>query len=284
MMPIYNRSSMRTNPGPAECEAFELRDVSVNTGGAELCFWTDLVLTTQECEPPPQPTQWTGRMENFFSEATSPDTIGNGGLAAAGYEAPPGFDNTANGAVGYNSMVYAKTRSDFESTYGSFESNFAPAFANLRIVKIDPATATTIEITPIPGSFTGEYRGQSTGFREQSYWANFSGVLPALEPGFWYGFIADLACTPNADAPPGTSAFTVEISGPYSFDVRTLVIPGAQQDECSFAGPTFDPEAGGYVGYTWVYNKFDQPCGGAESVDGVYDGDPVVIPTTFTCT
>lgn len=269
---------------PGEYTIFSGGFLAADSGGAELCFWTELVLTTQECEQPPQPTGWSGWMDNFFSTATSPNTVGHGGRAFAGYERPPGFEGDDGGAVAFNSKLYAKTQNGFSEIYGTFESHFDPEYSNLRIIKIDPATGETLETTPIAGNFPGTVMDQTTGLRAQSFWADFSGAMPALEPGFWYGFIADLTCTPNAGAPPGTNPFTVEVSGSYSFDVRTLSIPGAQQDYCTFVGPRFDPDTAEYNGWSWAYNKYDQPCGGTEDVDGVYDGSPVVIPTTFTCT
>lgn len=269
---------------PGEYTVFSGGFLAADSGGAELCFWTRLVLTTQECERPPQPTNWFGRMENYFSFATSPDTIGHYGTAYSGYAGPPGFSNGEGGASAYNNSVFARTGAGFLSEYGANEASFDPEYSNLRIIKISPETGGTLETTPIPGTFPGVLKDQATGFREQSYWADFTGTLPPFEPGFWYGFIADLTCTPNGSAPPGTAPFTVEISGSYSYDVRVLQVPGAQQAACTFSGPSLNTESGGYAGYTWAYNKYDQPCGGVEDVDGIYDGSPVVISTTFSCT
>ncbi|MGH8081869.1 MAG: hypothetical protein ACREP7_14945 [Lysobacter sp.] len=270
--------------------------LTADAGGAEDCFWTRLILTTQECESPVQPTTWFGSGENGYIGVTSPDSIGNGngGWPYAGYAIPPGFDQSL--MVGCGSRINLGEGSDFREVTGATSAQtYTGEVANLRILKLSKIDLSIVDTYPVPGTFASTTDGQDQGYRGTGWSTIFSGTLPAFDAAFYWSFVADVTLTGDGGGGSGPP-LTGEISGSYTFaENYQVLVKDGEPLPMLFEGPQYcDADPGGlgcdqspleqpFAGFLY-HGWFFPPCDQTSSLDFTVDGDATAIPVSHRCT
>lgn len=268
--------------------------LAADSGGSELCFWTGLVLTTQECEPPMPATAWYGRGENGYIAVRSPDNVGNGngGWAYAGYTNPPGFDQSPMSAVGFR--INIEEGQDFRDVTGATNpQTYTAEITNLRILKLSKSDLSIVETYPIPGTFPSTTDGQDQGYRGTGWSTIFTGTLPTYDSAFYWGFVADMSLTGDGGGGSGTP-LSGEIADAYTFaENAPVLIKDGEPLPMLWRGPFYcDPDPSGsgcgsplefpFAGFSYTGWWFP-PCGSSIQPFTV-DGVPTDIPIEHGCT
>lgn len=244
--------------------------ISTNSGGAgePICFWTDLQGCTQECDTPLPPSDWTASGTNGHIFFVSPNTIGNPVRIPAGSEQPPaGFWQM----VGFGHTVQTEVGGGFYDAYGANPEQYTGSVENIRIVRLALLDGAILETTPIPGVFPVELVGQESNANTYTFRASFSGTLPAYDPAYAWGVLADLAMTSNDI---GALPIRVTFGGTYTFDVPTVFVV----DTGKFAFPLGPQESGGITYSAWINTL---PCSPPDAVVTIRVNDGPPLPLGF---